>query len=222
MPAPLPPQSEADTVFVACAALGKEVRELIRKHDWNVDLRVIDAKLHMTPRKIGTAVDEKLTETAGRYDRQVVIYGHCGAADLDDVIAKHRAVRTLGPHCYEMFGGETLVDALEDQPGTFILTDFLVKVWTTLAVKGLKMDKHPELKDVFFANYTRIMYFVQEPDEALVAEAQRIADWVGLPLEIHNTGYGDLERRLVAIMNGTPQPTTSLTYDAYSPDPSLS
>jgi hypothetical protein len=219
-PAQLMPRDDADTVLIACAALGKEVRELIRKHDWHVDLRVINAKLHMMPRKIGPAVDDMLTKTAGRYEHQVVIYGHCGAMDLDDVIAKHGAVRTVGPHCYEMFGGEAFAEALKEQPGTFILTDFLVKAWETLAVKGLKMDKHPKLKDLFFANYTRMIYFVQENDETLVAEAWRIANWVGLPLEILDTGYGDLEGRLVAIMTNTPQPTTSLTYDPYSPDPS--
>jgi hypothetical protein len=214
------PRGSADVVFIACAALGKEVRAIIAKHGWNVDLRVINAKFHMNPRLIGPAVDAKLSETTGAYERQVVVYGHCGAKDLDDVIAKHGAVRTLGPHCYEMFGGESFADALKDQPGTFILTDFLIKAWETLAVKGLKLDKHPKLKDIFFANYTRLIYFVQERDEALIAEAERIADWIGLPLEVTHTGYGDLESRLVAIMNDTAQPTSSLTYDAYSPDPS--
>ena len=221
VPARLSPTSRPDTVFIACAALGKEVRELMAKHGWNVDLRVINAKFHMNPRMIGPAVDAKLTETAGRYDHQVVIYGHCGAKDLDQVIARHGAVRTLGPHCYEMFGGESFAEVVKEQPGTFILTDFLIKAWETLAVRGLKIDKHPKLKDLFFANYTRLVYFVQEHDEALIANAERIAAWVGLPLEILETGYGDLEGRLIAIMSGTAQPTTSLTFDPYSPDPTI-
>lgn len=210
------PRRNPETVFIACAALGKEVRELISKHRWNADLRVINARFHMTPERIGPAVDAMLTETAQRYKKQVVIYGHCGADDLDGVVERHGAVRTLGPHCYEMFGGQTFVDAVDTEPGTFMLTDFLVKAWEPLVVEGLKLDEHPELKDVFFANYTRLMYLVQEHDETLVSRAGEIADWLGLPLEVVDTGYGDLEGRLVAIMAGAPQPTTPLTG---APDP---
>ncbi len=212
-------QRSRDTVMIACAALGKEVRHLARKHGWNVDVRVINAKLHLYPKKIGPAVEEKLVETADRYDKQVVVYGHCGAQDLDDILTKHGAVRPLGPHCFEMFGGEEFATLVRDQPGTFILTDFLIKAWDMLAVRGLKMDKHPKLKDLFFANYTRIAYLSQEEDEKLVLEAKRIAEWIGLPLEIKHVGYGDLERRLVAIMNGEDQPTSSMTYDGYMPYP---
>jgi len=212
-------EPQADTVLIACAALGREVRAIIRKHGWNVDLRVINAKLHLRPKTIGPAVEEKLVETAGRYERQVVIYGHCGAMDLDGILEEHGAIRTLGPHCYEMFGGDEFVKAVREEAGTFILTDFLVQAWDTLAVKGLKMDVHPKLKPLFFANYTRVMYFSQEEDEKLIAKAHRIADWIGRPLTVKHVGYGDLERRLVAIMNGEDQPTTELTYDGYMPYP---
>lgn len=218
------PRSEgtADTVLIACAALGREVRVIIKKHGWNVDLRVVNAKFHVDPRKIGPAVEERLAETADQYDRQIVIYGHCGAMDLDGILDSYGAVRTLGPHCYEMYGGEGFATAVKEEPGTFFLTDFLVRAWETLAVRGLKMDKHPKLKDLFFANYKRIIYFSQEEDEALVAEAERIAEWVGLPLDVKHVGYGDLERRLVAIMNGEEQPTSSQTYDGYMPYPTAS
>jgi len=215
------PETQTDTVLIACAALGKEVREIVRKHKWDVDIRVINAKLHLRPNMIGPAVEEKLLETADRYERQIVIYGHCGAMDLDGILEKHQAVRPLGPHCYEMFGGDDFVKAVREEPGTFILTDFLVRAWDTLAVKGLKMDIHPKLKPLFFSNYTRMMYFSQDQDDGLVEEAHRVADWVGLPLTVKHVGYGDLERRLVAIMNGEAQPTTEMTYDGYMPYPTI-
>jgi len=211
--------TSTDTVFIACAALGKEVREIIRMHGWNVDLRVVNARLHLRPKMIGPAVEEKLIETADHYERQVVIYGHCGAMDLDTVLEEHGAVRPLGPHCYEMYGGDDFVAAVRDEPGTFILTDFLVKAWETLAVKGLKMDIYPKLKPLFFGNYTRIVYFSQEQNDKLIAKAYEVAEWVGLPLTVKHVGYGDLERRLVAIMNGEEQPTTDMTYDGYMPYP---
>lgn len=221
IPVDLAGRGAVDTVFIACAALGKELRELIRKHSWNADLRVINSRLHMAPSRIGPAVDAKLAETAGRYERQIVVYGHCGAHDLDEILQRHGAVRTLGPHCYEMFGGQAFAKAITEQPGTFVLTDFLVKSWNKLVVKGLKLDEHPELVELFFANYTQMLYLEQEHENHLVSEAQRIADSIGLPLRVEATGYGDLERRLVAIMEGRSQPVTGITDRSYAPGPVL-
>ena len=114
--------------MVACAALGKELREIIDHHGWDVDLRVINARLHNRPQLITGAVAEKLAETREGYDRQVVVYGHCGASDLDSLLKETGTVRPLGPHCYEMFGGEEFVRLMEEEPGTFFLTDFLGEI----------------------------------------------------------------------------------------------
>lgn len=213
--------SGPDTVFIACAALGKEVRHLVRKHGWDVDVQVINAKLHLHPEQIGPAVEQKLVETKDRYHRQVVVYGHCGAMDLDDILAKQGAVRPLGPHCYEMYGGEEFVSAIREQPGTFFLTDFLVGSWDHLVVKGLGVDEYPDLKDLLFGNYTRVLYFAQEESADLLDKARRIADWLGKPLEVKRVGYGDLERRLAAIMSGKEQPVTTLARDDSLPYPTV-
>ncbi|MDE0132206.1 MAG: DUF1638 domain-containing protein [bacterium] len=208
------------TVMVACAALGKELREIIDHHGWDVDLRVINARLHNRPQLITGAVAEKLAETREEYDRQVVVYGHCGASDLDAMLKDTGAVRPLGPHCYEMFGGEEFVKLMEEEPGTFFLTDFLVKSWRNLVVEGLLLERHPDLKEMLFGNYRRVAYLVQSEEEKLLARAQEIADWLGLPLITRVVGYGHLETRLAAIMDREPQPVTSVTvgiegYDAY-------
>lgn len=207
---------ESKTLFIACAALGREVKKIIKKHGWNADFQAIDARLHLRPLEITPAVEERLKQTAGRYERRVVVYGHCGAFGLDELLEAHAAVRPLGPHCYEMYGGEDFAEAVKEVPGTFILTDYLIHAWKPFVVKGLKIDRHPQLKKLLFHHYKRVIYYSQEEDEALVARAHEIADWLGLPLTVKPVGYGDLERRLVAIMEGREQPTAAMTLDGYS------
>ena len=122
------------TIFIACAALGREVRAIINKHGWDADFQAIDAKLHLYPQKLGPAVEERLERTEGQFERRVVVYGHCGAFDLDGILKKHGAVRPIGPHCYEMYGGQHFARALTEEAGTYILTDFLVRAWDTLVI----------------------------------------------------------------------------------------
>ncbi len=195
------------TIFIACSALGKEVRAIIRKHGWKADFRAIDARHHLRPANIEREVAARLEETDGAYERRVVVYGQCGAHNLDRIIAQHEgAVRPVGPHCYEMYGGDDFRRAVLEEPGTYILTDYLVQVWDKFIVRGLKIDKHPKLAELMFGHYKRMLYYSQERDERLVAKACAIADSLGLILVVRHVGYGDLERRLVAIMEGKPQP----------------
>ena len=211
------PSKSSKTLFIACAALGREVKDIIRKHGWDAEFEAIDARLHMEPAKIGPAVEQRLKQAQGKYRRTVVVYGHCGAFDLDGILEKYGAVRPLGPHCYEMFGGGEFVRAMEEEIGTFILTDYLVHAWEKFVVKGLKLDKHPELTELMFGNYRRMVYFSQEEDNAdLLARAEEIAASLGLELVVRHTGYGDLERRLAAIMEDREQPATSMTHDEFN------
>lgn len=202
---------QSRTVMVACAALGKELREIIDRHGWDVELRVINARLHNRPQLITGAVAEKLAETRPDFDRQVVVYGHCGAPDLDPMLKDAGVPRTLGPHCYEMFGGEEFVRLMEEEPGTFFLTDFLVKSWKSLVLEGLRLQQHPELKEMMFGNYRRVVYLIQIEEARLLERAREIAEWLDLPLVTRTVGYGHLEERLAAIMEGSPQPTTAVT-----------
>ncbi|MFQ5420213.1 MAG: DUF1638 domain-containing protein, partial [Anaerolineae bacterium] len=106
--------------------------------------------------------------------------------------------------------------ALKQEPGTFILTDYLIRAWDNFVVRGLKIDKHPKLKNLLFHQYKRLLYFSQVEDEKLLAKAEEIAAWLEIPLTVQQVGYGDLERRLVAIMEGREQPTAGMTHDGYS------
>jgi hypothetical protein len=207
--------SSNDTLVVVCAALGREVRAISARRRWSVDLVSINAAYHLFPSKIEAAVEAKLEEAGDRYRRKVVVYGHCGAFRLDEILERYGAVRPVGPHCYEMYGGERFAELLREDPGTYILTDFLVRAWDRLVVRGLKIDQHPKLRPLLFRHYHRVAYFPQERDPELVERAQAIADWLELPLVIEEPGYGDLETRLAAIVEGGEQPTASMTMGGY-------
>lgn len=197
-----------DDLFIACSALGKEVRAIIRKHGWQADFIPLDSRYHLYPMKIEEAVESVLGQTDhDGYRRRIVVYGHCGAHNLDAILARHAgAVRPVGPHCYEMYGGQNLRQAIKEVPGTYILTDYLVQAWDKLIVRGLKLDRHPKLTKVMFAHYKRMIFYAQEESEVLVGKARAIADSLGLDLVVRPVGYGNLELRLVAIMEGRAQP----------------
>lgn len=200
--------AQPDTLFLACSALAKEVRAITRKYGWHADFRALDSRYHLYPMKIEQAVEQCLNDTdAAGYRRRVVVYGHCGAHNLDAILARHAgAVRPVGPHCYEMYGGDDFRKAVKEVPGTYILTDYLVQAWDKLIVRGLKLDKHPQLSRVMFAHYRRMIYYAQEESESLVDKARAIAAALGLELIVRPVGYGELEARLVAIMQARPQP----------------
>ena len=207
----------SDTLFIACSALGKEVRNIIRKHQWDAQFLPLDSRYHLYPARIEEVVKEKLVETDGLYKRRVVVYGHCGAQKLDRIIAEHEgAIRPVGPHCYEMYGGDDFRKSVKDVPGTYILTDYLIHAWDKLIIRGLKLDKHPKLKTLMFAHYKRMIYYSQEQNEKLNEKARAIADDLGLELIVKHVGYGDLETRLVAIMEGKPQPGADAEQADYS------
>lgn len=189
------------TLFIACGALAKETKELSDKYHWTVDLKALPALHHMTPHKITTDLDAMLSQIRAEYERVIVVYGECGATGIDDVLAKHNVVRISGPHCYEMYAGAANFEQMmADEPGTFFLTDWLLRAYEKAVVGGLGLDKHPELAPLYFGNYRRLVYLSQAPTEKLLTKAQTIADSIGWEFEHRPVGYGELETRLVALM----------------------
>ena len=190
------------TLFIACGALAKETKELIDKYKWPVDLKALPALYHMTPHKITTDLDALLARIRASYDRIVVVYGECGATGIDDVLAKHNAMRISGPHCYEMYAGAAQFDQMmAEEPGTFFLTDWLLRAYEKAVIGGLGLDKHPELAPLYFGNYRRLIYLSQEPNEKLLAKARAIAVSMNWEFEHRPVRYGELEARLVSLMN---------------------
>jgi hypothetical protein len=188
--------------FVVCGALAREVMDITRRHGWDASFYGVDAQAHMRPERIAPLVEARLRELIPRFDRVVVIYGDCGTGGaLDAVLRRYNVPRIAGPHCYEMYGGASFDAMMEEEPGTFFLTDFLLRGFTGMVWKGLGLDRFPQLKDAYFANYRRLVYLAQRSDDALMERAHAVAQQLGLPLEVRHTGYGALETRLVALMN---------------------
>jgi hypothetical protein len=189
------------TALLICGALGKEVKAIVDGHGWDVDVYGVPAMHHFFPKKIVEAVDRRLAELAPRYGRVVVVYGDCGTAGaLDPVLARHGAVQLSGPHCYEMFAGGDFARITDERPATFFLTDWLVRNFERAVVRGLGIDRYPELKAVYFKNYTDLLYLEQFANERLLEKAEEIAEYLGLPLEVRHTGLNALETRLAELV----------------------
>lgn len=189
------------TAFILCGALAREVMAIIDRHGWDVDLVGVPAIDHMYPERIAPDVEKRFQALRERYERIFVVFGDCGSRGaLDEVLARYGIERIEGPHCYEMYAGQQFQALMDEEPGTFFLTDFLVRAFRGTVVKGLGLDRYPSLRDEYFGNYRRMVYLVQKEDEALLDKAQQIARDLALPLEVRHTGYGLLEQRLVAKM----------------------
>lgn len=185
--------------IVACGAIARELRAVVAASGLtHLDVRYLPAKLHNSPREIPGAVATVLEELQAGYDRLYVGYADCGTAgELDKVLDKYGASRLPGAHCYAFFAGLDRFDRLHDaEPGTFYLTDYLARQFETLVFKPLGLDRHPELRDDYFGNYTRLIYLAQTDDADLELKARDAADRLGLRFERVDTGLGDLSHFL--------------------------
>jgi hypothetical protein len=190
------------TALVICGALGREVKEIVDRRKWDVDIYGVSALLHLYPSRIVDELRVKLYSLRPRYEKLVVVYGDCGTTGrLEPLLEEVGAVRLRGPHCYEMYAGEQLFREVSDaRPGTFFLTDWLVRNFDRAVVKGLGLDRDPELKPMLFGNYEAVLYLRQVPNPRLAEKAHDIAAYLGLPLEINDVGLGELEDRLAALV----------------------
>ncbi|VAW22353.1 FIG00741760: hypothetical protein [hydrothermal vent metagenome] len=185
--------------IVACGALAREIEQIIAANDLDhLVVRYLPAKLHNTPLDIPGAVAVELKKLAPDCDKLLVAYGDCGTAGkLDVVLEQFGATRLKGAHCYAFFSGLEKFDALhEASPGTFYLTDYLARQFDTLVYKPLGLERHPELLESYFSNYTRLLYLAQSDDPKLDAKARDAAKRLGLRFERLDTGFGLLETTL--------------------------
>lgn len=194
-------------LVLGCGALVYELVEIIKHNplvDQLVDLQCLPATLHNTPQLIANEVDVFLSEHAGHYDDVFVGYGDCGTAGaLDVVLKKHQARRFPGAHCYEFLSGTTTYsDIVEDQIGSFFLSDFLVKFFDRLVVQGLGIDRYPELQTVYFKHYTQLVYIAQTENLELQQQAQQHAKILGLSYRYRYVGITGLEAVIPASVFG--------------------
>jgi hypothetical protein len=172
-----------------------------------VDLTCLPATLHNRPEQIPEAVRGRIrrARAAGR-DRIFVAYADCGTGGLlDKVLDEEGVARLEGAHCYEVYAGHAAFAALADEePGTFYLTDFLARNFDRLVIRGLGLDRHPELLAQYFGNYTRVIYLAQTDDAELTARARRGARRLGLRFERRFTGYGELAPAMLSAAGDAP------------------
>ena len=185
----------ANTLVIACGALAKEIVALRLANGWShMDVTCLPAELHNRPEKIPAAVREKIQRFKSRYVNLFVAYADCGTGGLLDVVLAEEGVeRIAGAHCYEFYAGAKVFEQLAEQEiGTFYLTDFLLRHFDRLVIRGLGIDRHPQLLQEYFGHYRKLVYLAQAPQPEAYAQAQAAAERLGLACEIKITGYGEL------------------------------
>lgn len=195
----LAPTHQGRILLIACGALAHEVLALKRLNDWaHMDLQCLPANLHLYPEKITEAVARAVAEHRADYAKIFILYADCGTGGLLQEKCKELGVEMIaGPHCYSFFEGNAAFAAKADSEFTaFYLTDFLVRQFDAFVWKPMGLDRHPELRDMYFGNYTKLVYQAQTEDPALDAKAEDCARRLGLGYERRFTGYGDLATAL--------------------------
>jgi Protein of unknown function (DUF1638) len=199
-------------LVIGCGALARELVAVIDQAGLvNVDLTCLPATLHNRPGVIPALVRDKVRAARPRYRQIFIAYADCGTGGLLDAMLVDEGVERLpGAHCYEFYAGPAVFATMMDEElGTFFLTDFLARNFDRLVVKGLGLDRHPELLAVYFGNYTRLVYLSQTDDPALLAASRRAARRLGLAFEHRRTGYSDLATSIRAAAGAVADATRS-------------
>jgi hypothetical protein len=191
------PDPKRDVLVIACGALAREIQSVVEANGLNhVHLTCLPAILHNRPEKIAAAVRATIRENRQRFERIVVAYADCGTGgELDHVCEEEGVARIPGPHCYAFYSGTAkFLQRGDADMDAFFLTDFLARQFEAFVVEPLGLDRHPELRDMYFGNYRRLIYLAQTDDAALDAKARAAAGQLGLAYERRFTGLGDLAR----------------------------
>lgn len=193
----IPGPTKGRILLIACGALAREILALNKTNGWDhLHLHCLPAILHHTPDKIVPAVEKMVAERRAEFDDIFVVYADCGTGGLLQAACDRLGVKMIaGPHCYSFFEGNDAFSEL-DEMTAFYLTDFSVRQFNAFIVKPLGLDRHPQLREMYFGNYEKVVYQAQIDDPELTAKAEECAKILGLPLERRFTGYGDLKTAL--------------------------
>lgn len=184
-------------LVIGCGALAEELSALKRANQWTtLDIKCLDAALHNRPERIADRLESVLAQHHAEYTNILIAYADCGTGGAVDRVAQQfNAQRLPGAHCYEFYATSPVFAALaEAEPGTFYLTDFLVRHFDRLVIEEMKLDEHPELEEMLFGRYRKVVYLAQGGSTELLDQAERAATRLKLPLEMVTTGYGLLAK----------------------------
>lgn len=199
----LAPEANAGRILlIACGALAREILALKEQNGWDhMVLTCLPAIYHIQPQKIPDAVKAVVKERRDQFDQIFVVYADCGTGGLlQNTCAELGVEMVAGPHCYSFYeGNDRFAELAEHEFTSFYLTDFLVRQFDAFVWKPMGLDRHPELRDMYFGNYEKLIYQAQTNDPALVEKARDCADRLGLAFEHRFTGYGDLEDALKTV-----------------------
>ena len=187
---------------MACGALAGHVREIVARRGWPAAVTPLPAVLHNRPQTIVHEAERAVVSALASGRSVALAYADCGSyGALDDLCARYGVRRLPGLHCYDVFAGADRVAAMFDaEPGTYVLTDFLLRSFDRSVLAELGLDRYPELWPDYFGHYRRLVWLAQEPTPALAAEAERVAGMFGLPLTRIDTGVGRLEDALASLV----------------------
>jgi len=193
---------QGEVLLLACGALAREIVDLVDTNKWKLfDIQCLPAKWHNTPQFIVPALRDKIRTNKGKYKRIYVVYGDCGTGgQLDTLLQEEGVERIDGPHCYAFYSGNKVFAEREaDEFTCFFLTDYLARHFEKLMWEGLGLDRHPELLQDYFGNYTKLIYLAQTEDAGLQARAEAAAKKLGLAYEYRFTGYGELKTEMARL-----------------------
>ena len=189
--------------IVACGALAYEIEAIAKQNGLDLTIYPLPPLLHNYPEKIAGEVDRLLKEMVNKHLKCAVAYADCGTyGALDSVLKAHNVSRLRGNHCYDVFAGEEMIEKLmAESAGTYFLTDYLVKSFHRSVVVELGLDRHPELRDDYFKNYSKVIWLAQTPTPELEIAAQAAADLLQLPLSVQIVGQGGLTAQILTLVS---------------------
>lgn len=195
--------ADATVGIIACGALATDLAEIVARRGWPVDIHPLPPLLHNQPHQIAPEVEATVLRIAERYERVAVAYADCGSyGALDIVCERHGIERLAGQDCYEAYAGvERTEQLLSEEPGTYLLTDFLAASFQRSVIVELGLDRHPHLRDDYFKNYTRVVWLTQRRTPLLQQAAEDAAAAIQLPLEVIDVGIDGLERSLAQLLD---------------------
>jgi hypothetical protein len=193
-----PSRPDPAVAVIACGALALDVARVAASRGWAVDVHPLPPLLHNHPQRIAPAVAALARELRERYRDVAVAYADCGTyGALDEVCAELGLPRLAGEHCYDVVAGQARMrELLDREPGTYVLTDFLVRTFRRTVIAELGLDRYPDLRDDYFGHYRRVVWLAQRPTPDLAERAREAADLLGLPLEVLRVGDDGLARQL--------------------------